>query len=305
MSIGADAEIGPRVRIGAGCSIGAHVTIGEDTVLHPRVSIYERVSVGARCVIHSGAVIGADGFGFEQTDGEYRKVPQVGTVEIADDVEIGANTCIDRAALGVTSIGVALKLDNMVHIAHNCRVGSHVVIAAQTGFAGGVSVGDYAVVGGQVGVGDKARIEPKAVIGSGAGILTSKIVRAGEPGAVNACTAAPAISGSACHPGEAGETPWKSLMLVVAGGHSRNIGKTSVVCGISARCPSSNGRPSKSRNTARACVRMKVNHASAPIRDIPWRSPKNTASRSRAIPAVLKPPGRGDRFGWRNRRSTG
>jgi UDP-3-O-[3-hydroxymyristoyl] glucosamine N-acyltransferase len=113
--------------------------------------------------------------------GQYRKVPQVGTVQIGNDVEIGANTCIDCATLGATIIGDGTKLDNMVHIAHNCRIGRHVVIAAQTGFAGGVSVGDYAIVGGQVGVGDKARIESKAIVGSGAGILTSKIVRAGEP----------------------------------------------------------------------------------------------------------------------------
>jgi UDP-3-O-[3-hydroxymyristoyl] glucosamine N-acyltransferase len=132
-------------------------------------------------VIHSGAVIGADGFGFELMGDRYRKVPQVGTVEIGDDVEIGANSCIDRATLGTTHIGDGTKLDNMVHIAHNCRIGKHVVIAAQTGLAGGVSIGDYAVVGGQVGIGDKARIEAGAIIGSGAGILTSKIVRAGEP----------------------------------------------------------------------------------------------------------------------------
>ena len=146
-----------------------------------RVTLYHGVTIGERCIVHSGAVIGADGFGFEMVRGAYRKVPQVGTVRIGDDVEIGANTCIDRATLGATIIGDGTKLDNMVHIAHNCRIGRHVVIAAQTGLAGGVEIGDYAIVGGQVGVGDKARIESKAVIGSGAGILTSKIVRAGEP----------------------------------------------------------------------------------------------------------------------------
>ncbi len=179
--IGSAARVGARTRIGCGCQIGASVSIGEDCLFHPRVSIYERVSIGARCIFHSGAVIGADGFGFEMSGGAYRKVPQVGTVNIGNDVEIGANTCIDRATLGTTVIGNGAKLDNMVHIAHNCKIGSHVVIAAQTGFAGGVVVGDYAIVGGQVGVGDKARIESKAIVGSGAGILTSKIVRAGEP----------------------------------------------------------------------------------------------------------------------------
>jgi UDP-3-O-[3-hydroxymyristoyl] glucosamine N-acyltransferase len=179
--IGPHTRIEENVRIGPGCTIGSQVTIGTGTTLHPRVTIYSRLTIGVNCILHSGAVIGADGFGFELSAGQYRKVPQVGTVEIGNDVEIGANTCIDRATLGATVIGDGTKLDNMVHIAHNCRIGRHVVIAAQTGFAGGVSVGDYAIVGGQVGVGDKARIESKAIVGSGAGILTSKIVRAGEP----------------------------------------------------------------------------------------------------------------------------
>jgi UDP-3-O-[3-hydroxymyristoyl] glucosamine N-acyltransferase len=181
VTIGRGARIGARTRIGAGSAIGPDAEIGDDCILHHRVSIYERVTVRARCVVHSGAVIGADGFGFEMVNSAYRKVPQVGTVVIGNDVEIGANTCIDRATLGVTVIGEGAKLDNLVHIAHNCRIGRHVVIAAQTGLAGGVTIGDYAVVGGQVGIGDKARIEAKAIVGSGAGILTSKIVRAGEP----------------------------------------------------------------------------------------------------------------------------
>jgi UDP-3-O-[3-hydroxymyristoyl] glucosamine N-acyltransferase len=142
--------------------------------------VYHDVLIGARCIVHSGAVIGADGFGFVLVEGCYEKFPQIGRVIIGDDVEIGANTCIDRAALGVTSIGDGTKLDNMVHIGHNCRVGRHVVIAAQTGLSGAVEIGDYAVVGGQVGIGDKARIEPGAVLGSGCGILTSKIVRSGQ-----------------------------------------------------------------------------------------------------------------------------
>ncbi len=170
------------VSIGPGCAVGEDVVIGEGSVLHANVTIYRRVRIGRNAVIHSGAVIGADGFGFALDENRrYVKFPQVGTVEIGDDVEIGANTCIDRAALGVTSIGNGVKLDNQVHIGHNCRIGNHVVIAAQTGLSGGVTVGDYAIIGGQVGVGDKARIEAGAVIGSGAGILTSKIVRAGEP----------------------------------------------------------------------------------------------------------------------------
>ena len=177
-----DFRLEPQVSIGAGCFIGEKVTVGEGSRLHANVTVYGRVRIGTNAIIHSGAVIGADGFGFAlDEDRRYVKFPQVGTVEIGDDVEIGANTCIDRAALGVTWIGNGVKLDNLVHIGHNCRIGNHVVIAAQTGLSGGVTVGDYAVVGGQVGVGDKARIEAGAIIGSGAGILTSKIVRAGEP----------------------------------------------------------------------------------------------------------------------------
>src|ERR1019366_4869961 len=181
VTIAAEARIGARTRVAAGTSIGAHTSIGDDCILHPRVTVYDRTTIGDRCILHSGAVIGADGFGFEMAGGSYQKVPQVGTVAIGNHVEIGANTCIDRATLGATVIGDGTKLDNMVHIAHNCVIGKHVVIAAQTGLAGGGTVGDYAVFGGQVGVGDKARIESNAIVGSGAGILTSKIVRAGEP----------------------------------------------------------------------------------------------------------------------------
>jgi UDP-3-O-[3-hydroxymyristoyl] glucosamine N-acyltransferase len=131
-------------------------------------------------ILHSGCVIGADGFGFVLAGERYEKFPQVGRVVIEDDVEIGANSCVDRAALGVTWIGQGAKLDNLVHVAHNCRIGRHVVVAAQTGFSGSVVVEDYAVIGGQVGIGDKARIERGAVLGSGCGILSSKIVRAGQ-----------------------------------------------------------------------------------------------------------------------------
>jgi UDP-3-O-[3-hydroxymyristoyl] glucosamine N-acyltransferase len=144
------------------------------------VTAYHGVSIGDRAVLHSGCVIGADGFGFVMADRRWEKFPQVGTVEIGDDVEIGANSCVDRAALGVTRIGEGTKLDNMVHVAHNCSIGRHVVVAAQTGFSGGVVVEDYAVIGGQVGIGDKARIESGAVLGSGCGVLTSKIVRGGQ-----------------------------------------------------------------------------------------------------------------------------
>ena len=177
--VGAAARVGPRTTVAAGCSIGARASIGADCTLHANVTIYDDVTIGDRAVLHSGCVIGADGFGFAFTGGHYEKFPQIGRVEIGNDVEIGANACVDRAALGVTSIGEGTKLDNMVHVGHNCRIGRHVVVAAQTGFSGGVVVEDYAVIGGQVGIGDKARIESGAVLGSGCGILTSKIVRKG------------------------------------------------------------------------------------------------------------------------------
>ena len=160
--------------------IGAGVRIGANCILHANVTIYNGVTIGDRAVLHSGVVLGADGFGFILQGDHYEKFPQIGRVEIGNDVEIGANSCIDRAALGITQIGDGAKLDNMVHIAHNCRIGRHVVIAAQTGLSGGVVVEDYAVIGGQVGIGDKARIESGAVLGSGCGILTSKIVRKGQ-----------------------------------------------------------------------------------------------------------------------------
>jgi UDP-3-O-[3-hydroxymyristoyl] glucosamine N-acyltransferase len=179
-TIRSGALIGERTSIGAGCAIGAHVRLGADCLLHPHVTIYDNVTIGDRALLHSGCVLGADGFGFVRGPNGYQKFPQIGRVEIGDDVEIGANSCVDRAALGVTRIGDGAKLDNMVHIGHNCSIGKHVVIAAQTGLSGGVVVEDYAVIGGQVGIGDKARIESGAVLGSGCGILTSKIVRKGQ-----------------------------------------------------------------------------------------------------------------------------
>lgn len=180
VTIGTGVHIGDHVSIGAGAVIGDHVHIGEGSVIHPRVTIYAEVTLGRHVILHSGCVIGADGFGFVFTSGAYEKFPQVGRVELGDNVEVGANCTIDRAALGVTVIGEGTKLDNMVHIAHNCRIGRHVVIAAQTGLSGGVIVEDYAVIGGQVGIGDKAVIQSRAVLGSGSGVLTSKIVRGGQ-----------------------------------------------------------------------------------------------------------------------------
>src|SRR6516164_4177969 len=156
------AVMGKNVEMGALVYVGPHAVVGDGA----RIGV--ACSIGAGC---SGYVMEHD---------RWHKFPQVGRVEIGDFVEIGANACVDRAALGVTSIGEGTKLDNMVHVGHNCRIGKHVVVAAQTGFSGGVVVEDYAVIGGQVGIGDKARIESRAVLGSGCGVLTSKIVRSGE-----------------------------------------------------------------------------------------------------------------------------
>jgi UDP-3-O-[3-hydroxymyristoyl] glucosamine N-acyltransferase len=181
VSIGDNTCIGDGCQIGPGCVLGDDVAIGAGSTLHGRVTVYDRVRIGARAIVHSGCVIGADGFGFALAGDHYEKFPQVGLVEIGDDVEIGANCCIDRAALGTTFIGTGTKLDNLVHVAHNCIIGKHVVVAAQTGFSGSVTVGDYAVIGGQAGIGEKAKIESKAVVGGKAGVLTSQTVHAGEP----------------------------------------------------------------------------------------------------------------------------
>ena len=137
------------------------------------------VSVGDRVILHAGVVIGADGFGYVRDELSYHKFPQRGTVVIEDDVELGAQTCVDRAALGRTRIGRGTKLDNMVHVGHNCDIGERVVIAAQTGISGSVIIEDDVVIGGHVGFGDHIRVLSGAVIGSKAGVLPGKIVRPG------------------------------------------------------------------------------------------------------------------------------
>jgi len=177
--IGENAQVGAYTRIEAGAVVGANVTLGNDCVLHPNVVLYDDVSLGDRVVLHAGVCIGADGFGYVRDDMGYHKFPQIGTVVIEDDVELGAHTCIDRAALGRTRIGRGTKLDNMVHVGHNCDIGERVVIAAQTGISGSVIIEDDCVIGGQVGFGDHIRVLSGAVIGSKAGVLPGKIVRPG------------------------------------------------------------------------------------------------------------------------------
>ena len=150
--IGAGARVGEGVRIGAGCVLGANVRLGEGTRLHPHVTVYDGCSLGARCLVHSGAVIGADGFGMAREGGRWLKVPQVGCVRIGDDVEIGANTTIDRGALDDTVIEDGVKLDNQIQVAHNCRIGAHTVIAGCTGISGSVTIGADCMIGGGVGI---------------------------------------------------------------------------------------------------------------------------------------------------------
>ncbi|MBI4462513.1 MAG: UDP-3-O-(3-hydroxymyristoyl)glucosamine N-acyltransferase [Acidobacteria bacterium] len=172
--IEAHARIANDCQIGAGCYVGERAELGEGCVLFPRVTLCGNVRLGAQVRIHSGTVVGSDGFGYVFAEGSYHKFPQRGRVEIGDDVEIGANSAIDRGALDATVIGRGTKLDNLVHVAHNVRIGEHCVLAAQTGVSGSSTLGNYVVAGGQVGIADHVRIEDRAVLGAQAGIPTGK-----------------------------------------------------------------------------------------------------------------------------------
>ena len=174
-----DAEIGESTRIGAGCTIGRGVKIGRECEIYPRVTIYPGARLGDRVIVHAGAVLGSDGFGYvrDAKSGRYEKFPQVGRLVIEDDVEIGANTAIDRGALDETRIGRGTKIDNLVHIGHNCRLGQNVVIAAQTGLSGSSVIESDVVLGGQVGIGEHARIEEGVMLGGQGGVLPNKVLR--------------------------------------------------------------------------------------------------------------------------------
>lgn len=178
--VGENSEIGENSVLRAGAKIGDRVKIGANCTLDPNVFIEDNCTIGSGVILRSGVIIGTDGFGFVR-DGErgYVKFPQIGTIVIEDDVEIGANTCIDRGALGETRIGAGTKIDNLVQIAHNVQIGKRVVIASQTGISGSTVIEDDCVIGGQVGFGDHARVLSGAIIGSQAGVLPGKIVRAG------------------------------------------------------------------------------------------------------------------------------
>lgn len=174
------ATIGDHTVLFPGCYIGKNSKVGSSCVLYPRVVVYRDVEISDRVIVHAGVVIGADGFGFVYDGSRHLKFPQVGKVVIEDDVEIGANTCIDRGSLETTVVGRGAKIDNLCQIAHNVRIGEHTVIAAQTGVSGSSTVGSHAIIGGQVGIADHCRVDSHAIIGAQCGVPSGKRVRSGE-----------------------------------------------------------------------------------------------------------------------------
>jgi UDP-3-O-[3-hydroxymyristoyl] glucosamine N-acyltransferase len=170
VSIGDEAQIESRVTIYPNVSIGPQVTIGEDTVIYSNVAIYHRCALGKRVIVHAGAVIGADGFGFVKDGEQHVRIPQVGIVEIEDDVEIGANCCLDRATFGKTLIKRGVKIDNLVQIAHNVQIGEHSVIVAQVGISGSTKLGKNVTLAGQVGLVDHIEIGDNVMVGAQSGI---------------------------------------------------------------------------------------------------------------------------------------
>lgn len=162
--VGSGARLGDRVVVGAGAVIGEGSTIGDDTVLMPRVVLYPGTRVGARCLIHAGVVLGGDGFGFASAAGTHRKVPQLGRVVIEDDVEIGANSTVDRGTLGETRIGHGTKIDNLVMVAHGAAIGPHGLLAAQAGVAGSTRIGSHVTIAGQSGVAGHLRLGDRVVV---------------------------------------------------------------------------------------------------------------------------------------------
>lgn len=178
------AEIGPRTVIGAGCYIGADAKIGADVFLHPRVMVREACIVGDRVIVHCGAVIGSDGFGYDTKDGRHTKIPQIGRVVIGDDVEIGANTTIDRARFGRTVIGEGTKIDNQVMIAHNVVIGRHCIICAQVGISGSTQIGDHVILAGQAGLVGHIKVGAGSIVGAQSGLsndLPPKSIVVGSP----------------------------------------------------------------------------------------------------------------------------
>jgi UDP-3-O-[3-hydroxymyristoyl] glucosamine N-acyltransferase len=177
--LGKDVQLGRRTSIGPHTVLGQAVVLGDDCTIHANVTIHSGTVLGDRVVVQSGAVLGATGFGYARNPatGEYLLFPQQGTLTLEDNVEIGANTTIDRGALAETRIGRGTKIDNLVHIAHNCIIGANVIIAAQTGISGSSIIEDGAILGGQVGLGEHAHVGPGVILGGGAGVLSHKKVR--------------------------------------------------------------------------------------------------------------------------------
>jgi UDP-3-O-[3-hydroxymyristoyl] glucosamine N-acyltransferase len=186
--VGDSASIGKGTRIEAGAVIGEGVRIGDDCRIYPRAVLYPGTTLQNRVIVHAGVVLGADGFGYvrDPATGAYTQFPQQGTLLIEDDVEIGANTTIDRGALKQTKIGRGTKFDNLVHVGHNCEIGEDVILVAGVGISGSCTVGNGAVIAGQVGIGDHAHIGPGVILGGQAGVLSGKTVtNAGlKPGTV-------------------------------------------------------------------------------------------------------------------------
>lgn len=176
-------SIGDKTVIYPGVVIGENVSIGDECILYPNVTIRENIKIGSRVIIHPGAVIGSDGFGYVFEKGVHYKVPQVGGVIIGDDVEIGANVTIDRATTGNTVIGKGTKIDNLVQIAHNVKIGENSIVVAQVGVGGSTEIGSFVVIGGQVGIADHAKIDDGCMIGAQSGIMghLKKGIYSGSP----------------------------------------------------------------------------------------------------------------------------
>jgi UDP-3-O-[3-hydroxymyristoyl] glucosamine N-acyltransferase len=176
--VGGNAVIGAGSRIEAGAVIGQGVQIGEGCRIYPRAVLYPGTTLGNRVVVHAGAVLGADGFGYvrDSATGAYTQFPQQGRLVIGDEVEIGANSTIDRGALEQTKIGRGTKIDNLVHVGHNCQIGEDVILVAGVGISGSCTVGSGAVIAGQVGIGDHAHVGPGVILGGQAGVLSGKTV---------------------------------------------------------------------------------------------------------------------------------
>src|ERR1700683_615107 len=175
-----EVEIGEGSIVEAFCFLGRGSSIGEKCRLHPRVTLYSGAKLASRVEVHSGAVIGSDGFGYVFGEGRHWKFPQVGTVEIGQDVEIGSNTTIDRGSLGVTRIEAGVKIDNLVQIAHNVFVGARSIVAAQTGISGSSSLGEGVTLAGQVGIADHCKLEDGAIVGAQGGVPSGKTIRKGQ-----------------------------------------------------------------------------------------------------------------------------